>query len=53
MTAQYKQKLLPSFLAERIVVTRKVIPHKRHGVIVRFRTKTIKKKQRYRIRWVD
>ena len=46
---KYKQKILPAFKTERILV-RKVIPHKRGGVIIRFRTITV---QRYRIRLID
>ena len=41
---KYKQLFLPSFRAERIIPDRKTIPHKRRGVIVRYRVKT---KQRY------
>lgn len=46
-----KQKLLPTFRAERgIVIPKKVIPHKRGGVVIRFRTKV---RQQYGlvIRW--
>ena len=42
------QPLLPHFMLERIGLTRKVIPHERRGIVLRFRIKT---KVRYRIRW--
>ena len=42
-----KQRLLPTFTMERIVV-RKIVPHKKRGVVLRFRMRT---QVQYRVRW--
>jgi hypothetical protein len=42
-----KQRLLPNFTMERVII-RKIVPHTRHGVVLRFRTQT---RVGYRVRW--
>ena len=42
-----RQPLLPTFTVERIIV-RKIVPHTRRGVVLRFRVRT---QIQYRVRW--